>query len=131
MTESQMGDALERLKVLKMVQEGKISAEEAVKLLETLEKTAGDASQTSSGAEYAGKWFRVRVTDLHTGRNKVNVRLPMAIVRTGVRMGVKFSPQMEGVDSERLIGLLQNGRPGEVLDIVNHEENEHIEVFIE
>jgi hypothetical protein len=126
-----MGDALERLKVLKMVQEGKISAEDAIKLLETLERSSAPDNRMGIDGNLAGKWFRVRVTDLHTGRNKVNVRLPMTIVRTGIKMGVKFSPQLDGIESEKLMSLLQNGRMGEVLDVVNHEENEHIEVFIE
>lgn len=126
-----MGDALERLKVLKMVQEGKISAEDAIKLLETLERSSVSDPRSAAGDNIAGKWFRVRVTDLQTGRNKVNVRLPMAIVRTGMKMGVKFSPQLDGIESDKLMSLLQDGRLGEVLDVVNHEENEHIEVFIE
>ncbi len=126
-----MGDALERLKVLKMVQEGKISAEDAIKLLETLERSSIPDPRSAVGDNSAGKWFRVRVTDLHTGRNKVNVRLPMTIVRTAKQMGVKFSPHLEGIESEKLMSLLQDGRIGEILDVVNNEENEHIEVFIE
>ncbi len=125
-----MADSLERLKVLKMVQEGKISAEEAVKLLETLERSSGMDAR-AQGHSFTGKWFRVRVTDLKTGRNKVNVRLPMSIVQTGIKMGVKFSPQLDGVEPQKLIDLVQNGQMGEVVDVVNNEENEHIEVFIE
>jgi len=56
----------ERLKVLKMVEAGKISANEAVQLLESLEKagTKTTESVAEDSARYAGKYLFVKVTDL-------------------------------------------------------------------
>ena len=95
----------ERLKVLRMVEAGKITAEQATQLLEALDEAptsgpkgppAGSTPPTST----AGRWFRVRVTDSDTGKVRVNVRLPVGVVNAGLKMGMRFAPQVEGMDVE-------------------------------
>src|SRR5512138_1234950 len=75
----------ERMRVLRMVESGKITAEEATQLLESLDDAPTSPKGTpppvpgvppSSG----GRWFRVRVTDARTGKLRVNVRLPVGVV---------------------------------------------------
>lgn len=123
----------ERLKVLKMVQEGKITADEAVQLLETLEKagTKAAAPEVEDNAKYAGKYLLVKVTDLKTGKKRVNVRLPLGIVNTGLKMGVKFAPQMKDIDAAELMKAIQSGGSGQIVDVEDEEDGEHVEVFIE
>ena len=63
----------ERLKVLKMVQEGKITVEQATSLLEALEEMPAAAGKIGAAPAIAGapaagtgqgaRWLRVRVTD--------------------------------------------------------------------
>ena len=58
----------ERLRILKMVEQGQISAEDGARLLEAL-SAADQRRQLPSGSSQAssapsGRWFRVRVTDL-------------------------------------------------------------------
>ncbi len=120
----------ERLRILKMVQEGKISADEAVKLMESLEKPAPpQAAQTAPGG--SAQWFRVRVTDTATGRARVNVRLPLSIMSTGLKMGMKFSSNIEGIDPQQLMEIIEKGGTGLVADVVDEADGEHVEVFIE
>lgn len=123
----------ERLKVLKMVQEGKISADEAVQLLETLDKAGSKPTNPAEedANKYAGKYLLVKVTDLKTGRKKVNVRLPLGMVNTGLKMGVKFAPQMKDMDPEELMKAIQSGGTGQIVDVEDEEDGEHVEVFIE
>ena len=123
----------EPLKVLKMVQEGKITADEAVQLLETLEKSGAKVNipEPNEYAKYAGKYLLVRVTDLKTNKKRVNVRLPLSIVNTGLKMGVKFAPQMKDIDAEELMKAIQSGGSGQIVDVEDLEDGEHVEVFIE
>ncbi|MBI4927487.1 MAG: hypothetical protein HY835_06965 [Anaerolineae bacterium] len=129
----------ERMKILKMIQEGKLTAQEGMELLDTL-----DARPEKSGPAQPptpplipplpireSRWFRVVVTDTTTGKTRVNVRLPISLVSAGMKMGAKFSPQVEGLDSEKLMELLRSGETGRVLDVVNKEDTERVEVFIE
>jgi hypothetical protein len=121
----------ERMKVLKMVQEGKISAEEASKLLEALEQEATSRQQSTGETVSSGRWFRVRVTDADSGRTRVNVRMPLGVVNAGIRMGMKFAPELEGVDPQEIISLVQSGEVGQIVDAYDEDDDEHVEIFIE
>ncbi len=125
----------ERIKVLKMVADGKITAEEAATLLETLDEApvSGKASQAgpSPTSSQPGRYFRVRVTDTDTGRVRVNVRLPVGIINAGMKIGMKFAPQVEGVDYQEIAEMIQSGETGKIVDVEDNKDGEHVEVFIE
>ncbi len=130
-----MASSEERLKVLKMVQEGKITPEMAAELLKSLDASAGNKSTaqetTAPFPGRGGQFFRVRVTDTDSGRTRVNVRLPLGMVNAGVRMGMRFSPEVEGLDAAKLAEALASGKTGQIMDIYDDEDGEHVEVFIE
>ena len=126
----------ERMKVLRMVEDGKITAEQATQLLEALDEAptsspkgapAGSTPPTST----TGRWFRVRVTDSDTGKVRVNVRLPVGVVNAGLKMGMRFAPQVEGMDVESLSAMINSGEVGQIVDVLDDEDGEHVEVFIE
>ena len=79
----------------------------------------------------SGSWFRVRVTDTKTGRNKVNVNIPMGLVNVGIKMGARFAPDVEGFNFDQLIQAVRSGQQGKVVDVFNTEEGERIEIFVE
>jgi len=122
----------ERMQILNMVAEGKISAEEGAKLLSALEpdrktKMAPGAPDSPT----APRWFRVRVTDLETGRNKVNVNLPMGLVDVGTRMGARFAPELEGVDFGDIIEAIKSGAQGKIIEVEDTEGGERVEIYVE
>ncbi len=124
----------ERLKIMKLVEEGKISAEEAIELLDMLsakqEQVKTEPPEPTTPKSNP-QWFRVTVTDTITGKVRVNVKLPVSLVNAGMKMGAKFSPQVEGVDQNQLAGLIASGATGKVIDVYDEEEGEHVEVFID
>lgn len=133
-----MATADERIKILQMVQEGKISAEEAAELLEALDEgvrtdLVGSASVPAEGAVVGRKprWFRVRVTDTDSGKPRVNVRLPLSMVSIGLKMGSRFSPEIEGLDASELMRLIESGEVGQIVDVQDANDGEHVEVFLE
>jgi DUF4097 and DUF4098 domain-containing protein YvlB len=130
-----MPSSEERLRVLQMVQDGKISAEEGIRLLESLDSSAQVAAEkTAKSVGTSGRgarWFRVRVTDTSTGKTRVNVRLPVNVLNAGIKMGARFSPEVEGLDMDQLMGLIQAGATGQVLDVIDDQDGEHVEVFLE
>lgn len=131
----------ERIKILTMVQEGKISPEEAAQLLEAIGGSGATqrraaASQPFPGPELSGlgrkpRWLRVRVTDTSTGRPRVNVRLPISMVSVGLKMGSKFAPQIEGLDTDSLMTIIESGEMGQIVDVYDDDDGEHVEVFLE
>ena len=129
-----MASAEERLQILKMIQEGKITAEEGAKLLQAL--SAGskpDKRGTPPPVPGASdpRWFRVRVTDTRSGKNKVNVNIPMGLVNVGLRMGARFAPNIDSVNYDDLMTAIKSGQSGKVLDVTDDDSGERVEIFVE
>ena len=78
-----------------------------------------------------GRYFRVRVTDSTTGRVRVNVRLPVGVINAGLKMGMKFAPNVEGIDYAEIAAAIQSGEMGKIVDVEDVKDGEHVEVFIE
>lgn len=127
----------ERLRILRLIQEGKISPEEGIQLLETMDAAADKAGKPSAAAAptgpegKGGRWLRILITDTDTGKTRVNVRLPVSLVTAGVKIGARFAPEVEGLDMEQLMGYIRSGETGQILDVYDDADGEHIEVFIE
>ncbi len=126
-----MATTEERMKILNMIKEGKISAEEGAKLLAAL----GDSQKStrSPATKTAGepRWFRVRVTDLVHGKTKVSVNIPIGLMEWGMQIGAQFAPEVADLDFEQLKEMLQSGVEGKVVDVIDEEDGEHVEIFIE
>ncbi len=123
----------ERMQILKMIEAKQITAEEGAKLLGALgEKDRAEDSAPQPSPATSGKWFRVRVTDMKTGRRKVNVNIPLGLVDVGLKMGAKFAPAgVEGLDMHQIMTAIKSGGQGKVVDVEDEEDGEHVEVFIE
>ncbi len=76
----------EKLQILKMVEEGKITPEEGISLLETLE----DVEETYVDNRQA-KWLKIKVFD-PSDNTKVNVTIPIALIDVSMKMAGKFAP---------------------------------------
>jgi hypothetical protein len=117
----------ERMQILKMIEEGKISAEEGAKLLAAL--AAGSKADVSRHEPAGGsaKQFRVRVTDLASGRNKVNINIP----NVGLKMGARFAPDIEGINFDEIVAAIKSGSQGKIVDVVDDEDGERVEIYVE
>jgi len=133
----------ERAKILQMVAEGKITAEEGEKLLSRLESagttTALVETDHSAGEQRSGpiKFLRVIVND---GEDKVNIRVPITLIRTGIKLttlmplsasehltdqGIDLS-QFNNLDDEELMEALR-----ELKVDVDSEDGSTVRVFCE
>jgi hypothetical protein len=127
-----MATVEERMKILKMVEEGKVSAEDGAKLLAALSesrKAPPPPNVPVVGGE--ARWFRVRVTDLHTGKTKVNVNIPMGLVQVGIKMGARFAPGLENEQMEAIAEALRSGMVGKIVEATDEEDGELVEIFVE
>jgi hypothetical protein len=129
MLEDQRMSTEERLKILKMIEEGKITAEEGTRLLGALHK---QKQRVGPSGEDSPRWLRVRVLDLNTGKESVRVNLPISLVNVGMRMGARFIPDMEQETvMEDLAQALNQGLTGKIVDIVDEQEGQRVEIFVE
>jgi hypothetical protein len=123
----------ERMRILKMVEDGKITAEDGAKLLAALAESRKPPPPPfpPPGAAGEARWFRVRVTDTRTGRAKINVNIPTGLVNVGIRMGARFAPNLEAEQMQALIDALKSGARGKIIDATDDESGEHVEIFVE
>jgi hypothetical protein len=126
-----MATTEERMKILNMIREGKISAEEGAKLLAALGDSQKSSRQPATRTAGEPRWFRVRVTDLVSGKSKVSVNIPFGLMEWGLQIGAQFAPEVGELDFEQIKEMLQSGVEGKVVDVIDEEDGEHVEIFIE
>lgn len=126
-----MATTEERMQILKMIEEGKISASEGAELLRALDQDNRRQSAEPLKGTSNPRWFRVRVTDVSTGRNKVNVNIPLGLASVGIKMGARFAPEAEGFDYSQVIEAIRSGQQGKIIDITDEEDGERVEIFVE
>jgi hypothetical protein len=123
-----MATTEERMKILKLIEEGKVSAEEGAKLLSAL----ATANRPLSGLSASGaKWLRVRVTDINNGRSKATVQIPISLMEAGMKIGAHFAPEIDGVNMDQILEALRTGITGKIIDVTDDEDGEHVEIFVE
>ena len=121
-----MATAEERMKILDMVREGKISAEEGTRLLQALQ-----SGSQKAGSARDPRWLRIRITDLKSGQTKVNVNIPMSLVNVGIKMGARFAPRGSDFNYDEVMDAIKSGATGKIVDVENLSEGERVEIFSE
>ncbi len=119
----------ERLKILKMIADKQITAEEGAKLLEALR--GADAEPAARRESAKARWLRIRVTDRGTDRAKLNVTIPVGLVDVGLKMGARFAPEMAGMDISAVEAALRDGIRGRIIEVLDEKDNERVEIFME
>ena len=129
-----MASSEERMKILKMIEEGKLSAEEGTKLLSALSSSRTPTPPRPPGMPGmpgGPRWLRIRVTDVRTGRSKASVQIPLALVDAGMKIGAHFAPEVEGVNMSNVMEALRSGVTGKIIDVTDDEDGEHVEIYVE
>jgi hypothetical protein len=116
----------ERNHILYMIESGKVTAAQAAQLLDTLELEPERSREQSRN-----RTARVRVTNLATNRQKVNVTIPVSLIQVGLRLGTRLAPQVSGSALEDLLRAIEGGATGRLLDLQDLEEGERVEIFAE
>lgn len=132
----------ERRQILEMLAEGKITAEDAERLLDKL--GAGEkkdhpapgarANNTSSRLKY------LRVLVDSTDGDKVNIRVPLALIRTGIKLAAVLPDEVneklgkKGVDLTKLSELEGDELYQSLRELqvdVDSEDGETVRIFCE
>lgn len=113
----------DRLQILKMVEEGKVSAQEALKLLEAVEVPAALEGEGPKATH-----LRFRITE---GGKTKNFSLGLGLVRwmtNLIRRGnLNISDQL--VDTEVVLAAIEAGRVGKVVDITDGDRR--VEIWLD
>lgn len=124
-----MATSEERIKILQMIQEGKITAEDGAKLLAAISEAPKRRSRIVSRSRES-RFMRVRVTDTASGKTKVSVNLPLGLVDAGLNIAANFIPDMGTNAADEISAAINEGLTGKIVDVMD-EDGEHIEIYIE
>jgi hypothetical protein len=132
----------ERIRILKMVEDKKITAEEGAKLLAALDSPAPDLNGRAH-------WLKVRVFERGADKPKVRVTVPISLLKIAGRLGGKFHMMMpdeakaqmaaKGIsldaesfeDIERLFEQFAVNGQYKMVDVEDDESGDRVEVYVE
>lgn len=115
----------DRTAVLSRLASGEISVDDAAGLLRS------PAPASPPAAALSGRWMRIRVTDLETGKSRVNVNLPLSWVEVGLKIGARYQPEIEGIDLGDILAQLQTGANGKIVEVEDVDDNQRVEIFVD
>ncbi|HZQ36343.1 MAG TPA: hypothetical protein VFD32_10440 [Dehalococcoidia bacterium] len=141
----------ERLRVLELLEQGKITAAEAAELLRALgdeddergepngrerrnRRDERERDRFEGGRRGLPRWFRVRVTDTRTGRMWANVSIPYGMVNSGLRFApgnFPFGHAGLPLQMDDLLSALRSGRRGTIYDVTDSGKGQRIEIIVD
>ncbi len=137
-----------RQEILDLLSQGKITAEEAAEMLSTPvvetavptkeqvidveeeEETAVPEKEPATAGS-TPSWFKVRVRNLDTGKNKVSVNIPIRMFKFGLKIGRKFTDELDDLNWNEIDGMMKNMQTGMIVEVQDEESNEHVQVYFE
>lgn len=106
----------ERLQILQMLKDDKITVTEANSLLEAL----NPSGSVAGAANQSGRFMRVRVVE--EGKQRVNVNLPLGLVRVASRLIPRdLWKDSDSIDWEDLVKAVQQGARGKLIEVTNDD----------
>jgi hypothetical protein len=63
-----------------------------------------------------------------TGKPKATVNLPLGLVDAGLNIASNYAPD---VAFDGLIESIKSGADGKLIDVMDEEDGEHVEIFID
>lgn len=130
----------DKKRILKMIEEGKITAEEAIKLLDVLDSTEKcDGIVKSEVVEdddffdlkndgKGGKILFVRVKS--DDGSKVKINIPLEFIKIMGGIGSMYSKELEkyNIDIEKLMNAIDNGFVGRLVDVESGNDKVVVEI---
>lgn len=123
-----MGD--EMTTILRLVSEGKLSAEEAAPIIEALGRPEPSPSQgppPPAGKPGVSKGRRIRIQVSERGRRTVDVRVPLAFAA----MAAKMVPGIPESYRKLIADAVETNTVGPIIDLAEDEDGDAVLISIE
>lgn len=79
------------------------------------------------------KWLHVKVIDNSTPEHKaINVKMPMGLVKWGMKMAQAFSPEMKDVNVnwDELTAAIEQDVPGKLVEVEDEVQRRTVDVWV-
>lgn len=110
----------ERLQILQMLKDDKVTVQEAARLLEAL-----DQGKTVT----APKNIVVKVTE--HGRTTANVNLPVTLAKLAVKVVPQEILGEQNIDVNEILSQIEAGFQGKVVEVFEPLEQRKVEIYLE
>lgn len=137
----------ETMKILELLEEGKVTRQEAAELLNSLDDRRASEEASPAVAANAKRFLRVRVNG---DKTKVNVNVPLNLIKVATQIAdasMKWIPQeahdqmkkqgidLSKIDFNEIINLVDQGlSDGRLVDIETEDEEEgrtKVEIYVD
>ena len=121
-----MSNLDERMRILKLIESGQVSAAEGSRLIEALGEPPRERARPG-----APRTLRVRVTNLATRRQTINVTIPVSLVGIGLKLGARLAPKVAGANADEIMQAIETSATGRIFEMQDLDEGERVEIFVE
>jgi hypothetical protein len=131
----------ERMQILSLLEDGKISAAEAARLLDAVREAPAAPARANGGSNGNGEGsgrLHIQVTDSTTGAQRVHLTLPAALAKFAARLAAneKVANELAGAgissaDLERVQEAIAAGTVGTVLEVSDGDHGYRVEIWID
>lgn len=117
-------------KILKMIEEKKITAEEGEKLIDALGENEVPAEDSEKISKDIPKYLRVHV---NSEDDKVDINVPLSLVEVGLKLGTKFgaleNENLKDIDFNMVMQAIKDGARGKIVDVKSSDST--VEVYVD
>lgn len=119
----------ERLEILRLLEGGTITVEEAATLLDALDRSSPSLETNGTTApRAAARQLRIRVTDSASGRAVVNIAVPLGLIKSGLDIAGHFIPA-HLLKTDAVRQSLSDGFHGALVDV--DDGGQRVEIIAE
>jgi hypothetical protein len=82
----------------------------------------------------SAKHMRIRVIDHEKeGKPAVNIKMPVSVVRWGMKMAKAYSPQLKDVDVDwdGIDTMIKQGEVGKLVEVEDEAQHKTVEIWVE
>jgi len=124
----------ERMRILKMLEEGKISADDAAKLLAAVEGGTKAKGVICCAPGTARKVLHVEIQGEGDEKPRVNVNVPLELIRVAMSLipkDARAKMEAKGIDLDNITQMIEDGVEGKIVEVEHEKKNGKERIVVE
>ncbi len=87
------------------------------------------SGETEWESEDSLNWLHIRIDDYKSGRSKIQVNIPLGLLKFGAKLGSGVLPELSKADWQMLRSSLKSGE-GMLIDIDDEHQGERVQIYL-
>jgi hypothetical protein len=128
-----------RKEILEMLAAGEIDVTRATDMLSNLRDPSEEPAipvppepPAPPVDTHGRRWLRIHVSDLKSGRSRVKVNVPLGLVQFGLKIGSRFTDEVDSDMISDVMQVLESGDiSGTLVEVEDMEDNERVHIYVD